>query len=77
MYLTLSIIGATILGYLIFSFGEVGIILGFGVIVGCLFRGLYLLNEIDKRLPNAAIKRDKVKEALNQYLAERDAAKKQ
>lgn len=77
MYLILSVIAATILGLLIFSFGEVGMILAFGVIVGCLFRGLYLLNEIEKRIPNRALKRDKVKEAVNQYLVERDANKNQ
>ncbi|WLD94617.1 hypothetical protein [Alkalihalobacillus sp. AL-G] len=40
-----------ILGYILFLFGpEISFIFGFGILAGGLFRGLYLLNEIHKRL---------------------------
>lgn len=50
MYLLLSIILSAILGYILMMMGLlVAGIAAFGIVVGCLFRGLYLLNEIYKR----------------------------
>jgi hypothetical protein len=51
MYLFLSILLSVILGYLLFVMGPiVGGIAAFGIIVGSLFRGIYLLNDVRKRI---------------------------
>lgn len=51
MYLFLSILLSMVLGYFLFVMGPiVGGIVAFGVIAGSLFRGVYLLNDIRKRL---------------------------
>ncbi|CAM4031997.1 hypothetical protein [Mesobacillus thioparans] len=51
MYLILSILLSMILGYLLFVMGPiVGGIAAFGIIAGSLFRVIYLLNAIRKRL---------------------------
>lgn len=51
MYLFLSILFSMILGYFLFIMGPiVGGIAAFGIIAGSLFRGVYLLNDIRKRL---------------------------
>ncbi|MHC0037784.1 hypothetical protein [Pseudoneobacillus sp. C159] len=70
VYLLLSIILSTILGYLLLLMGPlIGGFIAFGIVVGCLFRGVYLLNEIRKTL---APKPDNVKDASNDYLHEKD-----
>ncbi|WP_088071510.1 hypothetical protein [Gottfriedia luciferensis] len=72
MKLFLSIVLATILSYLLLMMGPlVGGIIALGIVLGCLFRGLYLLNEISKRLSIVAPKTDKVKEAYANYLKEK------
>ncbi|WP_163103528.1 hypothetical protein [Peribacillus alkalitolerans] len=51
MYLLLSIILCSFLGYILLLMGPlVGGIVAFGIIVGCIFRGLFLLNEINKKI---------------------------
>lgn len=49
-----------------------GGILAFGIIAGALFRGLYLLNDIHKRLSTVAPKKDKAREAYEKYLREKE-----
>lgn len=68
MYLFLSIILSVILGVILLMMGPVvGGIVAFGIVVGCMFRGLYLLNDIHRRL---APKEDKVEKAYLEYLEE-------
>lgn len=47
-------------------------IIAFGIVAGSLFRGLYLLNEIHKRLLEIAPKQDKSSEAYLNYLKEKE-----
>lgn len=62
MYLLLSIVSATILGYLLLRLGPlIGGLFAFGIVLGCMFRGLYLLNDISKRLSKSAPDRHLVK----------------
>ncbi len=49
-----------------------GFVLGFGIISGCLFRVLYLLNDIHKRMTKGMVKRTRVQAAMDEYLKERD-----
>lgn len=73
MNILLSIVLATILGYLLLMMGPlVGGLIAFGIVLGCLFRGLYLLNDISKRLSKVAPKSNKVKDALDRHLEERE-----
>ncbi|MDT9025716.1 hypothetical protein [Rossellomorea yichunensis] len=73
MYLILSIFLASILGLVLFISGPwVGGILAFGIIAGCLFRGIYLLNDIHRRLLNDLPRADKVKEVYKDYLREKE-----
>ncbi|PGS55858.1 hypothetical protein [Bacillus sp. AFS041924] len=73
MKLFLSIVLATILGYLLLMMGPlVGGIIAFGIVVGSLFRGLYLLNDLSNRLSKIAPKSDKVKDAYDNYLKEKE-----
>lgn len=73
MHLIISIILSGILGFLLLMMGPlVGGILAFAIIVGSLFRGLYLLNDIHKRLSKVTPKPDKVKEAYENYLKEKE-----
>lgn len=72
MYLILSIILSAVLGYILLMMGPlVGGIVAFGIIVGCIFRGLYLLNDIHKRISNISPKEDKVQKAYKEYLEEK------
>ncbi|KPB06011.1 hypothetical protein [Bacillus sp. CHD6a] len=74
MYLLLSILLSTILGYLLLMMGPlVGGFLAFGIFAGILFRGLYLLNDIHKRLTKDEPKYDPVKEAYENYLKEKES----
>lgn len=70
MYLLLSIVLSTILCFILFMIGPPQIIgvIAFGIVLGCLFRGIYLLNDIGKRLS----KIDKGKDALDRYLEEKE-----
>lgn len=49
-----------------------GGIIAFAIVVGCLFRGLYLLNSINNRLDSIAPHKDKVQDAYDKYLEERE-----
>ncbi|VDG97957.1 Uncharacterised protein [Lysinibacillus sphaericus] len=67
------IVVATILGAIILVFaGPVfGGVLAFGIVVGCLFWGLYMLFDIHKTIHASSPKKDKVQKAYEQYLNER------
>lgn len=54
----------------------VGPILAFGIIAGALFRGLYLLNDIHRRISQDTPKKDKAKEAYEKYLREKEEEEK-
>ncbi|GAE35952.1 hypothetical protein [Halalkalibacter akibai] len=69
MKLLLSILLASLLGLLIFL-GPVGWFLLGAIIVGVLFRSLFLLNDIHKRLSTITKTPDKVEEAYNTYMNE-------
>lgn len=72
MHLIISIILSGILGLLLLMMGPlVGGILAFAIVVGALFRGLYILNDIHKRITRVTPKPDKVKEAVEDYLKEK------
>ena len=71
MVLFLSIIGSIILGFLLFAcFGYMSAIIMAGIFMGCMFRGLYLINKIHTHLFKDVPKKDKVKEAYRRYLEE-------
>lgn len=73
MYLLLSIILGVILGYVLLMMGPLaGGFIAFGIIAGCIFRGLYLLNDIHRRLLITSPKKNKVQEMYENYLKERD-----
>lgn len=73
LQLVKAIILSSILGLLLLMMGPVvGGICAFGIIAGSLFRGLYLLNEINNRLSKVTPKPDKVKEAYENYLKEKE-----
>ena len=64
---------ACILGFLLVLLDPLfGGIIAFGIVTGSLFRGLYLLSDIHKKLLKDEPKRDKVREAYENYLKERD-----
>ncbi|WP_099157423.1 hypothetical protein [Virgibacillus ndiopensis] len=72
MYLFISIILSAILGYILLMLGPIlGGVLTFGIVVGCLFRGLFLLSEIHKSIKI----KDKVQIGFEKYLEERDRDK--
>jgi large-conductance mechanosensitive channel len=73
LYLILSIFLASILGLVLFISGPwVGGILAFGIIAGCLFRGIYLLNDIHRRVSKEMPKTDKAQEVYENYLREKE-----
>ncbi|KOS68918.1 hypothetical protein AEA09_10425 [Lysinibacillus contaminans] len=72
MYLLLSIVVGVLLAMILIKMGPlVGGILAFGIFAGCIFRGLYLLSEIQKSVVPAKQK-VKPKDVLQKYLEERD-----
>ncbi|WP_240377037.1 hypothetical protein [Bacillus piscicola] len=72
MYLFFSIILSAVLGYILLMMGPiVGGIAAFGIVVGCIFRGLYLLTDIHKRVSNVSPKQDKAQKAYEDYLEEK------
>ncbi len=72
MYLLLSIILSAVLGYILLMMGPlVGGIVAFGIVVGCIFRGLYLLSDIHKRISDLSPKEDKVQKAYKEYFQEK------
>ncbi|MBW3112687.1 hypothetical protein KYJ26_12650 [Bacillus sp. MCCB 382] len=50
MFLIFLIITASIIGFLLTPLHVFGLVIGFGIITGCLVRGLYLLHEINSKL---------------------------
>ncbi|MDX8342664.1 hypothetical protein [Rossellomorea sp. YZS02] len=50
MFLIFLIITASIIGFLLTPLHVFGLAIGFGIITGCLVRGLYLLHEINSKL---------------------------
>ena len=72
IHLLLLIVLSTIIGYLLLLLGPlIGGIIAFGIIVGCLLRGLYLLKDMSQRISKPAPKPDKVETAYNNYLKEK------
>ena len=72
MILVCSIIGSIILIMILGTllgpyFGGFIVI---GILLGCMFRGLYLLSRIHTKLTKDEPKKDKVKEAYRRYLEE-------
>jgi hypothetical protein len=66
MYLFLSIILSTVLGLILWIMGPVfGGFVAFGIVVGSIFRGLYLLNEIHKGIIGTLFEEEKT-EVKNQ-----------
>ncbi|MFP3323308.1 hypothetical protein R0K05_09365 [Planococcus sp. SIMBA_160] len=56
MKLLWSILFSCLLGYFLFVLGPlVGGILAFGILFGCLFRGLYLLSTLHEKIAKAEI----------------------
>ncbi|WP_165998889.1 hypothetical protein [Bacillus sp. Cs-700] len=50
MFLLFLIVASSVVGLLLLPLHEIGLIIGFGMIVGCLLRGLFLLHEINRKL---------------------------
>lgn len=72
MYLLLSIVLSGLLGAFLLMFGPVfGGVIAFAIIVGCLLRGIYLLNDLHQRISKIAPKKDKVKDAYEDYMKEK------
>lgn len=72
MNLLVSIVLGVLLAIILIMLGPlVGGILAFGIVAGCIFRGLYLLSEIHKSVVPAKQKW-KPEDVLQKYLEERD-----
>jgi hypothetical protein len=71
--LIFSIFLCMILGYILLMLGPLaGGVIAFGLVMGTLFRGLYVLNDIHKRLKDLAPGKDRVGEVYEEYLKDRD-----
>ena len=70
--LTAILIGIVLGIIIVFLEPVYGLILGVGIIAGCLFRALYLLEEIHKRVSKGYVKPTRVQTAMEEYLSERD-----
>ncbi|RSD28708.1 hypothetical protein [Mesobacillus subterraneus] len=75
MYLLLSIILSIVLGYFLLIMGPLaGGVIAFGIIAGCLFRGVFLLNSLHKKLSRLMlgkgeqIQKEQVLEHLPEHL---------
>ncbi|MEK5040874.1 ATP-dependent Lon protease [Sporosarcina sp. FSL K6-3457] len=75
MKLLLSILLAGLLGILVIL-GPIGIYILCAIIVGVIFRSLVLINEVHKQVvpPNS---NDKVKDAYERYIKERNEKEKE
>jgi predicted membrane protein len=72
-YLIMSIIFSAILAFALLMMGPlVGGILAFAIIAGCIFRGLYLLRNIHKKISTLVPDKDKAREVYEEYLREKD-----
>ncbi|MGA9288086.1 MAG: hypothetical protein WBV93_07000 [Anaerobacillus sp.] len=56
MFLFFLIVVSSVVGYFLVGLNQIGLIIGFGIIVGCLIRGLYLLHEINRKLDQDKMK---------------------
>ncbi|WP_258262795.1 hypothetical protein [Rossellomorea sp. SC111] len=64
---------ASLLGFGLLMAGPiVGGVLAFGILAGCLFRGLYLLSDIHRGLVKDLPRQDKAKEVYEEYLRRRE-----
>ncbi|WP_226671994.1 hypothetical protein [Rossellomorea aquimaris] len=73
MNLVFWIFLSLMLGYVLLMLGPLaGGVIAFGLVMGTLFRGLYLLNDIHKRLKEMAPGKDRVGEVYEAYLKNRD-----
>ena len=70
MYLLISIVLSAILGLILLMMGPFGGVIAFGIVLGCLFRGLYLLKDIHSII--VPPKKDKVQVAYDSYIEKRD-----
>jgi hypothetical protein len=74
MYLLLAIFLSVLLGYALLMMGPLfGGILAFAIVAGSIFRGLYLLNDIHKKISSEIPAKDKAKEAYERYLKEKQS----
>ncbi len=72
MNLVFWIFLSLMLGYALLMLGPLaGGIIAFGLVMGTLFRGLYLLNDIHKRLKGMAPGKNRVGEVYEEYLRRR------
>lgn len=72
-YLVLSIVLSSILGFVLLMIEPIfGGIIAFGIVLGCIVRGLYLINDLHKRISEKYPKEDKSQKALRDYLEERN-----
>lgn len=70
-YLIMSIIFSAILGLVLIMMGPLaGGILAFAIIAGSLFRGLYILSKIHKKVSVLVPDQDKAKQVYQEYLKE-------
>lgn len=75
MNLVFSIFLSLLLGYVLLMMGPLaGGVIAFGLVMGTLFRGLYVLNDIHKRLKQMAPGKNRVGEVYEEYLKERERA---
>lgn len=73
MYLLLSIILSMGLGWILLMMGPLASgIAAFGIVVGCIVRGLYILIDIHKRISTITTNQDKVQEAYENQLKKGD-----
>lgn len=72
-YLLLSMLLSGILGFVLLMMGPlVGGIVAFGIVVGCIFRGLYLINDMHKRISKIYPKEGISQKVLREYLEEKN-----
>ncbi|MFI8684591.1 hypothetical protein [Rossellomorea sp. NPDC077527] len=75
MNLVFWIFLSLMLGYVLLMLGPlVGGVIALGIVMGTLFRGLYLLNDIHKRLKGIAPGKGRVGEVYEEYLNVRGRA---
>ena len=75
MYLFLSMILSGILGLALMMIDPViGGIIAFAIVLGCIIRLLFLVQNIYTRLSKIMPKEDRVEEAYNQYLRDKNKA---
>ncbi|WP_421385155.1 hypothetical protein ACOJQI_10435 [Bacillus salacetis] len=72
-YLIMSIILSALLAFVLLIMGPlVGGILAFAIIAGSIFRGLYLLTDIHKKVSTLVPDKDKAREVYEEYLRNKE-----